>query len=224
MKLSIVIPVFNNWNFTKSTLNDLMKLPKDHEVVLVDNGSVDETSQLVSSNNLIIHRFQKNTGFGAASNRGYELARGEFVLFLNNDIRVLADHSGWTQALIRGASEGAIVGPTGGLLDKYFNFVHETNIVEPGNFYMSGWCLCGAKTVFDKLVPEENEIKGPFSQEFFAYFEDTDLGFRIRELRIPFKIIPVPVVHFGKMTSRRLNTSELFLNSKKTFVNKWTGR
>lgn len=224
MKLSIVIPVFNNWNFTKSTLNDLMKLPKDHEIIIVDNGSVDETAHLVSSDNLVVHRFNRNMGFGAASNRGYELARGEFVLFLNNDIRVLADHSGWTQALLYGASKGAIVGPTGGLLDKYFNFVHETTKIEPGNFYMSGWCLCGSKEVFDKLIPEDNKIKGPFSEEFFVYFEDTDLGFRIRELQIPFKIIPVPVVHFGKMTSRRLNVSELFLNSKKTFVNKWAGR
>jgi glycosyltransferase involved in cell wall biosynthesis len=45
MKLSISTPVLNNWNFTKAYLKDLAKL-NDCEVILIDNGSTDETIKL----------------------------------------------------------------------------------------------------------------------------------------------------------------------------------
>jgi len=246
MKLSIIIPVHNNWNFTKSALKDLAKLPEDHEVILIDNGSTDRTKDschlwanpfimvdcvhpdhptgLDRPRNLIAIINKDNRGFGEASNRGYQIARGEYVLFLNNDIRVQKDHSTWTQKLIDAAADGSIVGPNGGLLDEHFNFIRETTTMESGNFYMSGWCLCARKEVFDKLIPTENTVKGPFSQEFFSYYEDVDLSFRATELRIPFKIIPVPVVHFGKMTSKKLGLSNMYLESKRTFITKWTKR
>lgn len=41
--LSIVIPVFNKYAFTKACLTDLSKLPEDHQIIIVDNGSTDET-------------------------------------------------------------------------------------------------------------------------------------------------------------------------------------
>jgi len=246
MKLSIIIPVFNNWNFTKAALKDLAKLPDDHEIILIDNGSTDNTKDycrkilnpfLMSDYtnfplttgydkpyNLVCIQNRLNFGFGRASNQGYLEAQGEYILFLNNDIRVQKDHSTWTQKLIDAASDGSLVGPTAGLLDTHYNFVKETNVIEPGNCYMSGWCLCAKKEVFDKLVPEGNEVKGPLSNEFRVYFEDSDLSFRAKELGIPFKIVPVPVIHFGKMTSKKIGLSDMYLESKRIFITKWTKR
>jgi glycosyltransferase involved in cell wall biosynthesis len=42
--LSIVVVVFNKWNFTKSCLKDLVQLPADHEIIVIDNASSDETN------------------------------------------------------------------------------------------------------------------------------------------------------------------------------------
>ena len=50
--LSIVIPVFNKFNFTKACLSDLSKLSSDHEIIIVDNGSTDETQAQLEGSKL----------------------------------------------------------------------------------------------------------------------------------------------------------------------------
>src|SRR5271154_752929 len=96
--LSIVIPVFNKYAFTKACLEDLSKLPDDHEIIVVDNGSTDDTQSVVQSHARIkyINNYS-NLGFAGACNIGFREATGDNVLFLNNDIRVRADHEIWTE-------------------------------------------------------------------------------------------------------------------------------
>lgn len=250
MKLSIVIPAYNNWNFTKTCLKDLAMLPDDHEVILIDNGSTDTTQKSSSlwtspltmvdqihsdhpgspgvdrPKNLLVVQNKENKGFAKACNQGFTLAAGDYVLFLNNDIRVRSNFEDWTEVLIQKAEETkGLVGPNGGILDEKLNFIKETSEKVDGNFYMSGWCLCAKHEVFKSLVLEENQFKGPFTEEFgIAYFEDTDLGFRAEEMGIPMEIVRVPVFHFGKMTSRKANITELFLGAKLKFVNKWASK
>jgi GT2 family glycosyltransferase len=231
MKLSIIIPVHNNWNFTKSCLTDLAKLQIENEVFVIDNASRDDTVYLNPSEdrdllcddrpaNLKYVRNNENLGFAKACNEGYVRSSGEFVLFLNNDIRVQQNHEAWVKLLIDAAEDGSLVGPTGGLLDANLNFVKETDKLEKGNFYMSGWNLLARRETFDSLII--NNYSGPFSEEFgLAYFEDTDLGMRAKRQGINMKIVPVPVIHFGKMTSRKLNTADLYLSAKTKFKNKW---
>ncbi len=220
-QLSIVIPVFNKFNFTKSCLNDLSKLPNDHEIIVVDNASSDETeSQLKDSSEIKYIRNSVNQGFAKACNKGYAESSSENVLFLNNDIRVKENHSNWTQELIKHCPE-FLVGPTMGQLAYNFSFVKEANQYLDGLSYMSGWCLASSKSMWKKLDISNNEI---FSEEFFCYFEDTDLSFRARELQIPFKVVDIPVVHFGKISSRQLNTQQLYTSAKEIFFKKWAPR
>jgi GT2 family glycosyltransferase len=218
--LSICIPVFNKFNFTKSCLKDLEKLPNDHEIIVVDNGSTDETqSNLSNSKEIIYIRNESNGGFARASNIAYAKSSSPNVLFLNNDIRVSNNHSNWTQPLIDRCSEG-LVGPTMGLLDKDLNFIKEANRVLVGNSYMSGWCLASSKEIFNKLII--NGYTGPFSEEFgVAYFEDTDLSFRARKLGIKFNVVNLPVVHFGKQSSSQLNVHQLYTKARQIFIKKW---
>lgn len=217
--LSICIPVFNKFNFTKSCLKDLEKLPKDHEIIVVDNGSTDETHSFLSNSKEITYiRKDSNEGFANACNIGYNISIAPNVLFLNNDIRVTDNYSNWTKPLI-GLCNNGLVGPTMGLLDKDFNFVKEANNVLLGNSYMSGWCLASSKEIWNKLlIKDTNKL---FSEEFFCYFEDTDLSFRAFENNIPFIIQEIPVVHFGKVSSSQLNTRQLYLNSRSIFLKKW---
>jgi glycosyltransferase involved in cell wall biosynthesis len=156
--LSIVIPVWNKWNFTNACLNDLSKLPSDHEIILVDNGSTDETEAEMTKSNripgLIYHRLPTNLGFAKACNIGYGLAHAPNVLFLNNDIRVKSNYDNWTAELIKwsGGTSPRLVGPTMGELDDNLNFKREANGMLIGkNTYMSGWCLCASKETWEKL-------------------------------------------------------------------------
>lgn len=225
--LSIVIPVYNKYNFTKSCINDLLHLPEDHEIIVVDNGSSDETQQSLDGNKEIVyHRNTENLGFAKACNIGYGLASAENILFLNNDIRVKDRKDTWTQELIQACPNG-LVGPTMGQLDNDLNFVQEANKVLSGKSYMSGWCLAASKSVWGALHVSRGtsgaQMPQIFSEEFgLAYFEDTDLSFRARKLNIPFQVVDIPVVHFGKQTSKQLNTHLLYQSARKIFVKKWS--
>lgn len=221
--LSIVIPVFNKYNFTKACLEDLSKLPEDHEIIVVDNGSSDETQAELEKNSRIkYHREPINLGFAKACNIGYTLATAPNVLFLNNDIRVKSNFDNWTKELIEHSTHN-LVGPTMGQLDNQLNFIQEANRVLPGKSYMSGWCLASSKEIWDTLTTYQ--YQGPFSEEFgLAYFEDTDLSFRARKLGIFMKVVDVPVVHFGKQTSKQLNTHQLYAQARQIFVKKWSSK
>jgi len=238
MKLSIVIPVHNNFNFTKACINDLRKLPQDHEIIIVDNGSSkpdkethsisDRTSAYIAvlakeMDRLVSIRNNDNLGFAKACNQGYAAATGEYVMFLNNDIRVQKNHQTWTEPIITAAQDGLLVGPTGGLLDANLNFVkEEEKLLASKYFYMCGWNLTASKKTWEKL--KINNYEGPFTEEFITYFEDVDLSFRARELGIPFKILPVPVFHFKRMTGKQLGLPKLYADAHTKFINKWIGR
>lgn len=221
LKLSIVIPVYNNVNFTKSCLIDLNKLNSNNEIIIVDDASSDNTEQIVKNFERVKYiKNSSNLGFAKSVNIGYSHSSSDNVLFLNNDIRVKDNFSNWTDDLINECNQ-YLIGPTGGLLDKQGNFIRETNNIVSGNFYMSGWCLASSKANWSKLILP-NHV-GPFSEEFGkAYFEDSDLGLRAAELKIPFKIVSIPVVHFGHITTKKLGLSILYKSAQKIFKEKWS--
>lgn len=255
-RLSIVVPAYNNYaEYTKKCLEDLVKLPENHQIILVDNGSTDGTQELVNyhwfpgdlfgvpapvpdetldddaswakqlrEQRLYVRANGENLGFAKACNIGYQAAKengAEFVMFLNNDIRVRSNHAEWTKPILEVAASGRLAGPTMGLLDNSFVFVGEYARMPSGkNVYMSGWCITASIDTWEKLVPE-NHI-GPFCEDFgLAFHEDTDLGFRARKLGIEFGIVPIPVHHFGHKTTDKLNTSLLYRQSRVVFMKKW---
>lgn len=88
--VSIVIPCFNASNTLEKTINSLIKQNYSHyEVIMVDDGSTDRTSEIIRFYEKKDYRFrsfrQENKGVSAARNKGVDLARGEFISFLDAD-------------------------------------------------------------------------------------------------------------------------------------------
>lgn len=88
--VSIVIPCFNASETLEKTLNSLIKQNYSHyEVIMVDDGSTDRTPETIHLYEKKDHRFrsfrQENKGVAAARNKGVDLARGEFISFLDAD-------------------------------------------------------------------------------------------------------------------------------------------
>ena len=129
--LAIVIPVWNNFQYTKKAIQMLVKLPDNHKIIVVDNGSTDETKSLKSSQNIEIIRNNENLYFAKACNQGFLSAKNQNyqnVMFLNNDIRVFGNYDCWTAPLIQKAEKGCIVGPTVGCFSNDFSFIVYTHV------------------------------------------------------------------------------------------------
>ena len=221
MKLSIITPVYNNINYNNYIINSFSSF-KDIELIIIDNASKDATKDLQSTDNVKIIRNQENKGFGYACNQGYAQAKSDTILFLNNDIKISDKTMVWLYEYIDFVKDNMLVGPTGGFVDpnSNFDFKYETSDPNKKYNYMSGWFLMGKKSTFDKLIPEN--CIGPFDCiKYFAYFEDVHLSFEARKLGIQFVLKPIPVMHFGKQTSSKLNISDIYTKSKSTFVKHW---
>jgi GT2 family glycosyltransferase len=228
-ELAIVMPVWNQWAYTKRAIIDLSPLPDNHLLIIVDNGSTDGNAQLRSSNRLEIVRHSSNLGFAKGSDSGFNRAVElgyENVMFLNNDIRVFAtgrDAETWTEPLIRAAQDGYIAGPTAGCLDDQFNFICEASkLPTRGYGYLSGWNITASTKTWQRLILPGDV--GPFSTMFWSYFEDSDLSFRAQRMGIELKIVDVPVRHIGRVTGKSVGLSATYEQSKKTFVEIWSAK
>ena len=88
MKLSIIIISYNTKKLLENCLGSIYKdLPKDFEVIVVDNASEDGSVNLVENRFKDVHLIlnKKNLGFAKANNQGIKKAKGEYVLLLNSD-------------------------------------------------------------------------------------------------------------------------------------------
>lgn len=217
-KVSIVIPVHNKFSLTYSCLASVLLATYgiDYEVIVVDDGSTDETLEITNIvKNIKYTRNETAKGFVLACNKGVSLANGEYVLLLNNDTEVL---DGWLKEMlfvfenfervgIVGAKllypdltlqeAGAIVWGNG----EAWNYGRNQNPAHPKyNYtrqvdYCSGACIMLPKKLWDEL--------GGFDEEFApAYWEETDLAFRVREKG--YKVVYTPfaqVIHYEGMTA-----------------------
>lgn len=86
-KVSICIPTYNRKDYLMHTLDSVFaQTYKDYEVVVVDDGSTDGTEEMIKNVGYDVRYYwQENRGDAAARNRLVELAKGEFIAFLDSD-------------------------------------------------------------------------------------------------------------------------------------------
>jgi len=86
-QVSVIIPTFNRGWILKEAIDSVLTQDyKDFELIVVDDGSTDNTSEILASyGNDIRVLFQENKGVSAARNRGVAEASGQFIAFLDSD-------------------------------------------------------------------------------------------------------------------------------------------
>ena len=189
-----------NWNGRVHLADCLDSLAaqdfRDFEVILVDNGSEDDSVAFVRRFYpwVRVLELPTNTGFAGGNNRGLELARGRYIVTLNNDTKVAGD---WLTILVGVAESHAQVGMVGCRICVFS---------EPNRIDSLGLGICSDgmarghyRNLYraDLALPEVMEILCPsacaalyrremldeigfFDEDFFAYAEDVDLGLRGR--------------------------------------------
>ena len=193
---TVVIPVFNAFEHTLACLRAISQAPPQAriEVLVVDDGSSDESANaLPLIEGLQYHRRASNGGFIAACNDGAQRARGEFLVFLNNDT---IPQPGWLDALLRtfhqhpnaGLVGAQLLYPDGRLQESGAWVMRDGRGESRGRFddpddpllrfavevdYCSGAALAICRDFF-------HDLKGFDPIYSPAYYEDTDLAFRVQ--------------------------------------------
>ncbi len=195
--VSIIIPVFNQWEYTYKCLKSIVENTGDipYEIIIADDASTDETRNITNYiKNIRIIRNEDTLHFLGNCNKASKQAKGKYLHLLNNDVVV---HPEWLSSLIKIAEKDNKVGivgskliyPDGKLQEAGGIIWNDASGWNYGKFddpekseynylkevdYISGASLCIRKNLWDQL--------GGFDEHFTpAYYEDTDLAFRVRE-------------------------------------------
>ena len=210
MKLSVITLTYNNLEYTKKFVESLYKYTKDFELIVVDNGSTDGTVEYLKklSNAKTIFN-SENKGFSIANNQGLEIARGEYIGFLNNDILLYPNWFEECEKIFQ-QENAAFVSPTH--INPHFHNTNENNYIKyfqkkfkHQSCYSKSFdecqfsCVITRKDILDKI--------GNFDENYTpAFFEDNDFKYRAIEAGYDcFVANTICFFHFGSITSAKLN-------------------
>jgi GT2 family glycosyltransferase/glycosyltransferase involved in cell wall biosynthesis len=207
---SIVVPVYGQLPVTMRCLHALARSgdASSFEVIVVDDASVVESPRVLPAmRGLRYVRNATNLGFVDSCNAGAALARGDFLVFLNNDTE---PQPGWLDALLStfaefpgtGLAGSRLVYPDGRLQEAGGLVFADGSAANYGRFgdpahplysfvreadYCSGAALALPRALFEKL--------GGFDVAFRpGYYEDTDLAMRVREAGLAVRYQPASLV------------------------------
>jgi len=118
---SVVIPSYNRASLLPEALGSVASQTcDDYEVIVVDDGSTDNTKEVVESHKLPVrYVYQKNQGAGAARNRGIAEARGEYIAFLDSDDTWLPWKLEVQRGVLQEHSDCVLLGARLGLMSKH---------------------------------------------------------------------------------------------------------
>ena len=212
------------------------------EIVLVDDQSPDDSVAVLSAiEGVRVIRNRSNLGFVESCNHGAREARGQYLIFLNNDTEVQA---GWSDELVRtltdvpdcGIAGSMLVYPDGRLQEAGGIVWRDGSAWNYGRMddprrpiyayrrdvdYVSGAALAVPRALF-------LELNGFDTRYAPAYYEDVDLAFKVRDAgrRVIFQPRSVVVHHEGVTSGRDLASGVKAYQARnaKTFLERWEPR
>lgn len=197
MKASIIIPNLNGEGWLKDCIDSCINqdFNEEYEIIIIDNGSTDKSIEIIKEcaqrfPKLTLIENKENTGFSYAVNQGIKLSKAEYAVLFNNDAFAQPD---WMQQLVTVADSDEKIFSVGGLMIQHFN----RDLADDAGDYVPlfGWTCkrgdglskdrynkqerifsaCGGAALYRKSILDKI---GLFDENFFAYGEDVDIGWR----------------------------------------------
>ncbi len=230
-KVSIIIVNYNGKELLQKCLDSLLKVNYDNfEIILVDNNSTDGTVEFITKNypSLIIIKLDSNKGFAEPNNIAAKIAKGEYLLFLNND--TVVTHN-FISEMVKVMETDKKIAVCQSLLLK-----PDGSVDSSGDFIDHLGVVYNSKTKIDE-IREVSSARGAsmlvrsdifekldgFDQKFFITFEDVDLCWRSWILGYRVLIIPTSIVyHEGGITIKKIKSEIAFHGFKNQLAMKIT--
>ena len=215
-KVSVIIPNYNGEKYLRGCIESLRKQDDlDFETIIIDNASQDSDYKWLNEyKDIIFKQLDKNYGFSPAVNVGIKMAKGEYVLLLNNDTVVEKD---FVRQMVKAIEKDQRIF---GVSSKMIAYQDHRIMDDAGDEYtVLGWAYkigdgksvenfikprrvfsaCAGAALYRKKVFDE---MGLFDETFFAYMEDVDVSYRARIYGYYNVYCPeAKVYHIGSATS-----------------------
>ncbi|HEX7344528.1 MAG TPA: glycosyltransferase family 2 protein [bacterium] len=241
-RLSVIIPHLKGVQILRDCLKSLLASEfREFEVILIDNASSDGSREMTAAEFPTVrqHRLEENRGYAGGCNAGIEIARGQYILLLNDDTVLEPDSLGALVAAldrdpgiafaqpkllnIRDRRYFDYSGACGGLLDVLgypFAFGRTFMCLEEdrGQFDSASqiFWACGTAALYRRRALDE---VGYLDSDFFAHMEEIDLAWRLhlagyRGVRVPEAV----VYHYSGNTLPNTERRKMFLNHRNSLA------
>lgn len=190
--VSVIIVTLNNKDWLKKSLKNLFDQNYENiEVFVIDNGSKDDTPEMVKKSFPMVNLIEvgENIGFGAAANKGLRKMKGKYA-FIYNDDAFLEDNT--LEQLVEKMEDDPELGACQGTI----LFSDKKHLVESAGSFLTptGILLKKDRFKYDRKKEISYEVfnanlpiirksvldeVGLFDEDYFLYFEEADLCWRI---------------------------------------------
>jgi glycosyltransferase involved in cell wall biosynthesis len=190
--LSIIMLCYNALEYTKKAIKSIQRYTRSpYELIVIDNNSSDGTGKWLKQQkkNGVVQKLKLNkynAGVAGGRNQGIEMATGDFILFVDNDIKA---GIGWDGEILRTFEEYndvGIVGKQGNMVESYnpIHFSkHKKTPADVGVFdvdVVPGYCFCFSREVLDRIGNQATYL-GKFWHEDLDFCAKARLaGFRVK--------------------------------------------
>ena len=242
MQVSIIVVNYNTKDITENCIASIITQTKDveYEIILVDNGSTDGSKEYFERRNDIKYIYSKeNLGFGKANNLGNRYANGEFLFILNSDTILIENSIKILKDFFEANERKLNIGVLGAVLcDENLNRINSAGSFPQIKYYISDYLNLFFKTkykTYDNIEFKDitkvdmvsgadmflrrdlfNKVNG-FDEDFFLYFEETDLQKRISNLsKTNYIINQTKIIHLEGASSKVNNWKRKIIQNSQT--------